>query len=103
MEGLTNLMEETVLRKIDQLWPNTNYCKCNKCRLDIAAYALNRLPAKYVQSFEGAMLHKFETSTMQTDIEITAVVFKAIQLIGEEPHSNMGNRSSEEEEESVKK
>lgn len=93
MEGLTNLMEETVLHKIEQLWPQTDYCKCDKCRLDIAAYALNRLPARYVQSFEGAMLHKFETSTTQTDIEITAVVYKAIQRIGEDPHSNMGKKN----------
>lgn len=94
MKGLTNLMEETVLRKIDQLWPQTDYCKCDKCRLDIAAYALNRLPARYVQSFEGAMLHKFETSTTQTDIEITAVVYRAIQRIGEEPHNNMGKNNT---------
>ncbi|MDD7403702.1 MAG: late competence development ComFB family protein [Butyribacter sp.] len=96
MEGLTNLMEETVMHKIDQLWPQTDYCKCDRCRLDIAAYALNRLPARYVQSLEGAMLHKFATSTTQTDIEITTVVFKAIQVVGEEPHSNMGTKTFEE-------
>lgn len=88
MEGLTNLMEETVLHKIDQLWGTTNYCKCDRCRVDIAAYALNRLPARYVQSLEGAMLHKFESSTTQTDVEITAVVYKAIQVVGEDPHRN---------------
>ncbi len=46
MTGLINLMEETVLNKIDQLLPATDYCKCESCRMDMAAYALNRLPAR---------------------------------------------------------
>lgn len=86
MEGLTNLMEETVLHKIDQIWKGTDYCKCDRCRIDIATYALNRLPARYVQTKAGAMLHKFEASTTQTDVEITAIVCKAIQVVGEDPH-----------------
>lgn len=86
MQGLSNLMEGTVLHKIDQIWPQTNYCKCDKCKMDIAAYALNRLPPRYVQSKEGEMLHKFDASTTQMDVEITAVVCKAIQIVGEDPH-----------------
>lgn len=88
MTGLVNLMEETVLTKIDQLWKQTDYCKCERCKMDIAAYALNRLPARYVQSFQGKMLHKFEASTTQTDVEITAVVYKGIEIVGQEPHKN---------------
>lgn len=85
MEKLVNLMEETVLEKIKQIWPQTNYCKCERCRFDVAAYALNRLPARYVHSVEGALFHKFEASTTQTDAEITAVVYQAMQEIGEDP------------------
>ena len=36
MEGLVNMMEETVLKKIDMLWETTDGCKCQKCKLDIA-------------------------------------------------------------------
>ncbi len=53
MEGLTNMMEETVLTKIDQLWQTTDFCKCDQCRIDIAAFALNRLPPRYVHSLAG--------------------------------------------------
>ena len=49
---------------------------------------MNRLPPKYVQSLEGKMLHKFVTHTTQTDVEITAVVYKGIQIVGAEPHKN---------------
>ena len=63
MTGLVNLMEKTVLDTID-------------------------LPPRYVQSFEGKMLHQFEARTTQTDVEITAVVFQGIKIVGEEPHKN---------------
>lgn len=85
MEGLVNMMEETVLSKIDQLWEGMDYCKCNTCRMDIATYALNRLPARYVSSLKGAMLHKFDSRTIQMDAEITACVFQAIRMVGESP------------------
>ena len=41
MPKLVNLMEQTVFNKIDELWPDTEYCKCENCRMDIAAYSLN--------------------------------------------------------------
>lgn len=95
MEELVNLMEETVLKKIDQLWELTDYCKCDNCRIDVAAYALNRLPAKYVHSTAGAVIHKFESTTTQTDAEITSVVFNAIQKIGENCHHEKQEKKAE--------
>ncbi|MCI9078048.1 MAG: late competence development ComFB family protein [Lachnospiraceae bacterium] len=86
MEGLTNMMEETVLTKIDQLWQTTDFCKCDQCRIDIAAYALNRLPPRYVHSLAGELIHKFDASTIQMDAEITACVYNAIVRIGEDPN-----------------
>lgn len=89
MTGLINLMEETVLQKIDQLWPGTNYCKCENCRMDIAAYALNRLPAQYVQSLKGKVMYRFESSQMQREIEVTVAVSQGIEIVGKSPHKNI--------------
>ena len=94
MAGLINLMEETVLNKIDQLLPNTNYCQCENCRMDIAAYALNRLPAQYVQSIKGKVLYRFSSSQVQKDIEVTVAVSQAIEVVGKSPHKN-GNSAAE--------
>ncbi len=88
MTGLINLMEETVLKKIDQLWQGTNYCKCEQCRMDIATYALNRLPAQYVQSLKGKVLYRFESNSMQRDIEVTVAVSQGIEIVGKSPHKN---------------
>lgn len=89
MEGLINLMEETVLDKIEHLWQNTDYCKCNQCKMDIAAYALNRLPAQYVQSMKGKVLYRFESNRIQRDIEVTVAVSQGIEIVGKSPHKNV--------------
>lgn len=88
MEGLINLMEETVLDKIEHLWKDTNYCKCNQCKMDIATYALNRLPAQYVQSMKGKVLYRFEANQIQRDIEVTVAVSQGIEIVGKSPHKN---------------
>ena len=88
MTGLINLMEETVLNKIDELWKNTEYCKCEQCKLDVATYALNRLPAQYVQSMKGKVLYRFESNSIQRDIEVTVAVSKGIEIVGNAPHKN---------------
>lgn len=89
MTGLINLMEETVLKKIDQLWPNTEYCKCECCRMDIATYALNRLPAQYVQSLKGKVFYQFESTQVEKDIEVTVAVSQGIEIVGKAPHKNV--------------
>lgn len=33
MQTLKNLMEDTVLEKIDSLWPQTNYCMCRSVQI----------------------------------------------------------------------
>ncbi len=88
MTGLINLMEETVLNKIDQLWAGTDYCKCDSCKMDVAAYALNRLPPQYVQSLKGKVLYQFASSQTQRDIEVTVAVSNGIEIVGKSPHKN---------------
>lgn len=102
MEGLTNLMEETVLNKIDQLWGNTDYCKCENCRMDIATYALNRLPAQYVQSLKGKVFYQFESIQIQPDIEVTVVVSQGIEIVGKSPHKNVHMDSGADEKKEEK-
>lgn len=91
MQMLKNLMEDTVLEKIDSLWPQTDYCKCERCKLDIACYSLNHLPTRYVTTNTGAVLHKFDSLTMQSDAEITACVYRAIQMVGESPNHEVSD------------
>lgn len=86
MHGLKNMMEETVLQRLETLLPDSGYCSCEECKLEMATYALNRLPPKYTCSKTGEILHQFDTSVTQMDIEITSCVLNAMRKIGEKPH-----------------
>lgn len=43
-----NIMECLVLRYIDQVIQRFNACGCDRCKCDVAAFALNNLPTKYI-------------------------------------------------------
>jgi len=46
---LVNIMEYLVIDKLDEAFEKfNNCCKCEKCRQDTAALALNKLPPKYI-------------------------------------------------------
>lgn len=87
MQDLYNMMEECVEQKLNDILPQMKgYCDCEACRLDMKAYALNRLPAKYVHTDKGAVFQKFDALTAQADTEITTVVIKSIETIGKNPN-----------------
>ena len=87
VEGLKNMMEDNVERAIDKLLRTMpNVCSCQDCKLDMATYALNRLQPKYIRSNTGAILHRFDTSTTQSEAEILTAVLSAIDIIGSNPH-----------------
>ena len=87
MEGLKNIMEGDVEYQLNQLLPTMpNICACEKCRLDMATYALNRLKPNYVRTNTGALFHKLNTSSTQAKTEILTAVVTAINTIGAHPH-----------------
>lgn len=45
---LVNIMEYLVIDRLDAVFEKFNCCKCDKCKKDVAAIALNKLPPKYV-------------------------------------------------------
>ena len=85
MEGLRNMMEDTVEQKLSELLPTYNYCQCDECKIEMATYALNRIQPNYTHTKAGEILHQFNTSIGQADAEIISTVIKAIETIGEKP------------------
>ena len=45
---VVNLMEQLVTERLDAVFEKFNCCRCDKCRHDVAALALNALPPQYV-------------------------------------------------------
>lgn len=81
---LVNLMEALVLSRLDATLMRFNCCKCNKCKKDIAAIALNKLTPKYV-----VICHEDESKKKQAEeqygTEVTSALVQAIMLVKKEP------------------
>lgn len=41
---LINIMEDKVVLAINKTAPELSCCTCNKCKAELAAYVLNRIP-----------------------------------------------------------
>jgi competence protein ComFB len=80
-----NVMETLVAEKLDEIWGDTNSCKCNKCRNDIMAYTLNQLSPKYVVSREGELYVRLHELSSRHHFEIVIALTKSIKLIEENP------------------
>ncbi|QQY80601.1 competence protein ComFB [Keratinibaculum paraultunense] len=84
--NLKNLKEKQVMDVIDKILKNRDdVCKCNKCKLDIAAIALNNLKPKYVVTEKGSLYAKSNILDYQYDVDLIKEVTKAIEIVKEKP------------------
>ncbi len=87
MDGLKNMMEEAVEYQLDKVLATMpNVCSCEECRLDMASFALNRLPAQYVRTDAGALFQKLNNSSQQAEVEVLTAVMSAINIISAHPN-----------------
>lgn len=73
-----NIMESLVLRHIDSVLQRFNVCKCDRCRCDVAACALNLLPPKYIAA-TPAQISEVE-KTIPQNIVMDALIKAVIQV-----------------------
>ncbi len=83
---LKNYMEDAVREAAaDLLAKRTDVCKCSRCRLDIIAYALNHLPAKYVVTDKGHTYTRVAEMAQQFHTDLVVALHKAIKHVGKNP------------------
>lgn len=83
---LRNLMEDYVMATLDHIVDNLDCCKCEKCRLDIASYALNRLPSKYVATTQGELMTKLCEFDNNFEARVIASLTMAADIIKKNPN-----------------
>ena len=86
---LNNLTEEVVLEMLEDMLQREEFediCKDEDCLLDMATYALNRLPAKYVATSKGEVFSKTESLEQQHSVDVLSVVTRAIKVVSENEH-----------------
>lgn len=83
---LQNYMEIVVADALQQVLANMPHiCRCERCRLDMMALALNRLPPKYTVTRSGEVFTKLRMWDTSNQAKILAEVTRAAMRVGEKP------------------
>ncbi|MBM7581275.1 competence protein ComFB [Caldicoprobacter guelmensis] len=94
-----NYMEDVVFHRLDDILASTDCCRCQRCRMDIAAYALNQLPCKYVVTHEGEVYSKLLELQRQFETDVIIAILKAIEVVKKNPrHDGMQLQGAKDEE-----
>ncbi|MGI5979579.1 MAG: late competence development ComFB family protein [Oscillospiraceae bacterium] len=82
---LFNVMEELVRRAVDERIEAMDMCKCEICRLNACALALNALPPRYVTSKRGNMLAYVSGEMTHFKSQVLVETTKALLQVKEHP------------------
>lgn len=83
---VVNMMEKMVWDKLDVvLAKKEGICRCEKCRADIAAYALNKLKPRYVSSEKGEVFVKAQCMDVDLSAAILVALTEAVEVVGKNP------------------
>ncbi len=83
---LRNILKDEVLFILDNVLKDMDdVCKCQQCRLDIAAIALNNLKPKYVVTEKGYVFSKTDSLKPQFSTDIITEITKAIDIVRNNP------------------
>lgn len=84
--GVRNVMEIIVGESIDRVMDGVpNICRCEKCKDDIAAYALNHLKPKYATTQKGEIISKAMTLEPQQYLDVITALTQGIAQVGRNP------------------
>ncbi len=86
-----NIMEDIVKKYLDEMLAlRFDICTCEICRQNVIAYALSRLPAKYVTTDSGAIHTIIEQVRVEQSSLILKELMKAINVIAKKPRHKEG-------------
>lgn len=83
---ITNMMEQHVFSAFERLRPSfPGFCSCDVCRGDVHIYALNRLPARYVNTLAGGVMTSLTLEKDQTRAQIEVLVMEGLKKVDLSP------------------
>jgi competence protein ComFB len=84
--GVRNVMEIIVWERIDRVLDGVpNICRCEKCRDDIAAFALNHLKPKYATTHKGEVISKAMSLEPQYYLDVITALTQGAEQVGRNP------------------
>ncbi|OPY57601.1 MAG: Late competence development protein ComFB [Pelotomaculum sp. PtaU1.Bin035] len=92
MLRLVNVTEMMVFETIDDVLKSfKEICSCERCKLDMAALALNRLSPSYVVTSQGEVLLRASSLKQQLRVDLLRAVTEAVGIVGKKPHHSREN------------
>lgn len=82
---IRNYMEDMVQAKLPAVLQSMKVCDCERCKLDILAFVLNKMPPKYVVTVKGTLYAKLALLQSQFDVDIIANLSQAAVIVGSNP------------------
>jgi len=84
---LRNLMEGLVTQRLDEVLAeeSNKICRCEQCRLDMVAIALNDLPPRYVVTQRGETYSKADLLEVQRFVDVLTALAKAVKIVNNNP------------------
>ncbi len=83
---LKNYMEDLVESTIEEIYGTDDApCGCERCRLDVKAFALNQLPPSYAVTNKGYAFNRVHELETQYKTDVTVAVAKAMKFVREHP------------------
>ena len=89
MKKVTNCMEISVKECLDKLLEDSEGWKCEKCRNDMMAIALNNLKPYYVTTQFGEIMTKIKNMEQQNEANVVIEVTKAINKVHKSPKHDL--------------
>lgn len=81
---LYNVTEKLVLNKLDATLKKMNCCRCDRCKEDIVAIALNNLKPNYLVATKDDIKQKIH-ELQDIGSEVTTEVIKAVLIVRKNP------------------
>lgn len=92
---IKNMAEEHVEAAYDGLLRHfPSFCGCETCRGDVLIYALNRVPARYVNTREGSVMTELALEKDQTRAQIEVIVMQGFKKVDQSPRCDRKSGAS---------
>lgn len=78
-------MEILVEQMFDTATEHMDICKCERCRLDITAIALNSLKPRYIIADKNYLYVKLDMMQQQFSTDIVSAITKGTMIVDQNP------------------
>ncbi|MEA4924544.1 MAG: late competence development ComFB family protein [Syntrophomonadaceae bacterium] len=86
---IENIMEKIVWDNMETVMDHKpGMCRCEICKSDIAAYALNKLKPHYVATVKGSAITRAQFMENQYYLDLIIVLTEAVEKVSANPRHN---------------